>query len=107
MLYADSQSELPDLTVDSFIPALLKLHRLGLVKPYFFDYARSKYHLLKDLTSEGLQKHFAMRTEAEARQYPKETFGGEYFFEITAKGRKEEAKEIYGAYYRDPATAEG
>lgn len=101
MLYADSRRELPDVTVDSFILALLKLYRLGLIKPCFFDYTRSKYHPLKELNGESLQKHFSMRTEAQARQYPKESFGGEYFFEITEKGREEEAKEAYSKYYPD------
>lgn len=107
ILYADSQRELPNVESGSFIVALQELYRLGLMKPYFFDYERHKYKPLKEVTQESLQKHFSRRSEDKLRQYPDESFGGEYFFEITEKGREEEAKEIYSEYYPDVETALG
>lgn len=101
MLYADALRELFHVDSSSFIAALVKLYRLGLAKPYFFDYARSKYLPVEKVTEASLQKHFSRRSEDKLRQYPDGSFGGEYFFEITEAGRKEEAKEIYGEYYPD------
>ena len=51
-------------------------------------------------------KYCTGRTEEGLGRWPAETLGGEYFFEITEKGRKEEARETYSEYYPDAEAVE-
>ena len=56
-----------------------------------------KWQTCKHLTLSDLKKRFEGQTEEEQTEYPMHM--NEYYFKITDKGRTEEAKKIYGAYY--------
>ncbi len=100
-LYADSTKEIEGVTVEGVIDGLLHLCQLGLARPYFYSETTGKYEPLAKLAREELLKHCAGRTGKELGRWPDEAFKGEYFFEITEKGREEEAREVYSEYYSD------
>lgn len=106
-LYSDAVREMSQVDVKQVIDGLLQLARLGLAKSCFYDEKTGRYKPQPTTKRETLLKHVAGRTTEELANWPAESFGGEYFFEMTAKGRKEEAKETYSAYYPDAATAGG
>ena len=100
-LQSDASREIQGVSVEEVVDGLLSLCQLGLVKPYFFDEATGKYDPLAKLTKGDILKHCAGRTLEELVKWPGEASDGEYFFEITKKGRKEEARETYAEYYSD------
>lgn len=94
VLYADTVRDIEGTTLDLILQALIKLVNLG------FSECRlekdDKLRPCKKLTLEDLKKRFAGQSEEERRKYPDVP---EYYFEVTEKGRKEDAKDIYAAYY--------
>ena len=44
-----------------------------------------------------LNKRFAGQSEEQRREHP--LYKREYYFDATAEGRLEEAKDVYNAYY--------
>ncbi|HUV51759.1 MAG TPA: hypothetical protein VMW64_01625 [Dehalococcoidia bacterium] len=83
--------------LESVLQALVKLVKLGFAK-CLFDYGEGgKRKECNSLSIQDLQKHCSGRTEEELREYPLDS--GEYEFEPTPEGRKEEAKEIYQKYH--------
>jgi len=81
--------------LESILQALVKLVNLGFVKCFFGE--GGKRRECDSLSIQDLQKHCSGRTEDELREYPLDS--GEYEFEATPEGRKEEDKEIYQKYY--------
>ena len=106
-LYADSIREIPGLPAQHVIEGLLQLYRLGFAKCYFFNDTTGRYEPRASMSREALLKHCASRTPEELGKWPDESLGGEYFFDITDEGRREEAKEIYAEYYPDAEAVEG
>ncbi len=101
ILYADLKKELPDTDRSSFIGALAKLASLGLLKAYFYDYSSGAYEPRGEITQDVLRMHWRGPTEESLSEYPARSLGGELFFEITEKGRREEARKIYAPYYAE------
>ena len=95
VLYAEARRYIEEATLDLVLEALIKLvdmgfseciiERGGSLKPY------------EALTLNDLKQRFEGQTEEEKLEYPMHTH--EYYFKITEKGRLEEAKDIYDAYY--------
>jgi hypothetical protein len=98
VLYTDIMNRFPGATLDMIIVALVKLTKMGLVDCYYYTGKKSsaKQHC-KALTEEQLRKHCSGRSEEDLRNFPDKT--GDYEFQATQKGREEEAKDIYNAYY--------
>jgi hypothetical protein len=98
ILYSDTmRSGVKGANLGSILQALVKLVSLGFAK-CFFDYgAGGKRKECNSLSIQDLRKHCSGRTENELREYLLDS--GEYEFEATPEGRKEEAKEIYQKYY--------
>ncbi len=95
ILYADTKRDIDGTTLDLVLKALLKLVDLGFSECIIHD--GEKWKSYRHLTLPDLKKRFEGQTEEEQVEYPMHT--DEYYFKITEKGRKEEAKEIYDSYY--------
>jgi hypothetical protein len=95
VLYNHFMNEFTNANLDMIIAALVKLTKTGLRECYFEEYRKMKY--CKELTEEQLREHCSGRSEEDLRSFPDKT--GEYEFKATQEGRKEEAKDIYNAYY--------
>jgi hypothetical protein len=93
-LYADTNRDIEGATLALVLKALLKLVSMGFSKCLLNKDGELKPY--KKLTLDDLRRRFASLSEEKRRKYPNVP---EYFFEITEKGRIEEAKEIYDAYY--------
>jgi len=93
-LYADTNRDIEGATLDLILQALVKLVSMGFSKCLLDEDGELVPY--KKLTLDDLRRRFAGLSEEERKKYPNIP---EYFFEITEKGRVEEAKEIYNAYY--------
>ena len=96
VLYADTVRDVEGATLDLVAQALARLVELGLSRCYVVD---KEWTRCERLTFEDLKRRFHGLSEKERREYP--LYVPEYYFEITDRGRTEEAKEVYAAYYRD------
>jgi hypothetical protein len=99
ILYADTIRNYEGATLDLVLESLIKLINLGfsecLIKEE--EDEKGKWQICSKLTIEDLMKRFEGQSEGEKIKYPSHT--NEYYFQITDKGRKEEAKKIYDPYY--------
>jgi hypothetical protein len=95
ILYADTVRDVEGATLDTVLEALIKLINLGFSK--CIQKKWGKWRPCENLTLEILKKRFKGLSEEKKKQYPE--YISEYYFEITAEGRLEEAKEIYDDYY--------
>ena len=100
-LYSDATAKVKQVSVLDIIDSLLQLTGLGLASCYLYDDVNRQYSLRVSVSREALLQHCAGRTSQELREWPADCSGGEYFFEITPKGRREEADEAYAPYYAD------
>lgn len=93
VLYSDAKRDIEGANLDLILEALIKLVQTGFSKCYI---GNGDLIPCEKLTLRDLQQRFSDLTEEEKTQYPTH---GEYFFEITKKGKEEELKEIYSDYY--------
>jgi len=94
ILYADENRD-EGATLDEVLQALVKLVNLGFSKCRLEENNRIG-RVCQNLTVDDLKRRFAGQPEKEQKEYPDVP---EYYFEITEKGRQEEAKEMYEEYY--------
>ena len=95
VLYADTSRDIEGTTLDMVLQALLKLVNMGLSQCLLGVEAKRKPY--DKLTLKDLKLRFAGQPEEEQKEFPMHT--DEYYFEITERGRVEEAKAIYDVYY--------
>jgi hypothetical protein len=95
ILYADTIRDVKGATLDTILQALTKLMNLGYTQCTRNE--EGTWHPCNNLTFEDLKNRFEGQSEEEKKQYPMHV--NEYYFQITDKGREEEAKTIYDAYY--------
>ncbi len=92
--FRDVEGPIKGATLEIILQALVKLVEMGFSKAYLVDGERQP---VEKLTLADLKQHFAGMTEEEKSKYP--MYVPEYYFEITEKGKEEEAKAVYDAYY--------
>jgi len=95
ILYADTIRDIEGTTLDLVLRALVKLVNLGFSRCILEEEGELRPY--KKPTFNELKRRFDGLSEEEKKEYPMNR--PEYYFEITEKGRVEEAKEIYDAYY--------
>ena len=93
-IYADMMRDFENINLDKILHALVRLVELSLSKCYLVENGRKP---IEKLTIDDLRQRCVGLAEEELRKYP--LYTGEYEFEITEKGREEEAKDIYNVYY--------
>ncbi|MBI2854592.1 MAG: hypothetical protein HYX87_06715 [Chloroflexi bacterium] len=99
-LYSDITRDVPGTTLNKILEALVRLKDLSLI--YCFYYGQDaggtpgKEFSCQDMSLQDFAAHYAGRTHEQLSKYP---LGVEYYFQATPKGRMEEAKEEYDAYY--------
>jgi hypothetical protein len=99
ILYADTIRDYKGATLDIVLESLIKLNTLGYSECIIKEEEdeKGKWRICNNLTIGDLKKRFKGQSEEEKVNYPSHT--NEYYFQITDKGRKEEAKKIYDTYY--------
>ena len=95
ILYADTKRDIRGTTLDQILKALVKLLGMGLSECLIKN--GGKWQKCENLTLSDLKRRFEGQSEEDKLKYPIHT--DEYYFKITAKGKLEEAKKIYDAYY--------
>jgi hypothetical protein len=91
VLYKDALNEFEGVTFNSVIEALVKLFSRGYVECQISD---SRVHKLA--VKELLEHYGGGLSKDEINLYPKVAV---HEFKATARGKKEEAKDIYNTYY--------
>ena len=94
-LYAGTIRDVEGATLDLVLQALIKLVSLGYTQCIRNE--EGTWVPCNNVTFEDLKNRFEGQSEEEKKQYPMHV--NEYYFQITDKGRAEEAKDIYDAYY--------
>ena len=95
VLYAEARRDIEEATLDLVLEALIKLVDMGFSECIIKKGA--SWQPCEALTLNDLKQRFEGQTEEEKLEYPMHT--NEYYFRITEKGRLEEDKDIYDAYY--------
>ena len=95
VLYADTIRDVEGANLELVVQALIKLRDLGYTQCIRNE--EGVWYSCNDVIFEDLKNRFEGQSEEEKKQYPMHT--EEYYFQITDKGRAEEAKDIYNAYY--------
>src|ERR1039458_2425032 len=95
ILYSDAARDIEDANLDLVLQALIRLVTLGFSR--CLQKKHETWRPCKAITLEDLKKRFVGLSDQEKKEYPMNT--PEYYFEITEKGREEEAKQTYDAYY--------
>ena len=95
ILYSDSIRDIRGTSLDLILQSLINLINLNFSN--CLQKKWGKWRSCKKLTITTLQKRFAGLSEANRTKYPNNV--AEYYFEITEKGRIEQAKEIYDKYH--------
>jgi hypothetical protein len=95
ILYADTMRNIEGANLELILQALIKLVNIGFSK--CIQHKWGKWRPCNDPSIDKLRHRFDGLSEEKRRKYPE--FLCEYYFEITEKGRLEEAKDIYDEYY--------
>jgi hypothetical protein len=99
ILYADTRRDITGVTFDQINKSLIKLIDMG-----FSECKISKKGTWQKykLTLNDLEQRIKGKSEEDIVKHPQyiNEYYIEYYFKITDKGRVEEAKEIYDAYYQ-------
>lgn len=96
-LYDDVMREIEGADLEQVLQALMKLVELGLCR-CLLDVKNRGWEPVEHLNIEDLRRRCSGHMEEKYLGYPDVI---EYWFEITDKGRKEEARDIYEVYYQD------
>ena len=93
-IYVDVTRDFVGVDISILWSALSKLLDLQLLNAFRVRNGRRQ---IAKLTADQLRQYTKGRSEEELRNYPLET--AEYEFSMTSKGKEEEAKAIYAAFY--------
>ena len=106
-LYSDTTKRLKKVQANDLVNALANVVKIGYASCYFYNDMEQRYEPCGEVNAANLREHVSTRAPAELSNWPDESFGGEYFFEITEKGITEEAKEMYAGYYAGAILEDG
>jgi hypothetical protein len=95
ILYADTIRDIEESNLDLILQALVKLVESGYSK--CIQKKWGKWKPCTNMSIETLRRRFAGLSEEKRKEYPLRV--PEYYFEVTEKGRIEEAQEVYAEYY--------